>query len=98
MIQQLQEARGETQFSKAIESVKSAIPESLLISGHNPLTLLHSALSDGLHDRSDEHCLELASHIRVILGELSDRLAQALKDEAEVNNALSKLMAIKRET
>ncbi len=88
----LEAAKAETQFSKAFDSVKNAIPQALLINGHNPLTLLYSALSDGLHDQSDEHCLEIASSVRVILGELSERLAQALKDEAELNNALSKLM------
>jgi hypothetical protein len=44
----LKRAMAETQFTTALASVKSAIPQSLLINGHNPLTLLHSALSDGL--------------------------------------------------
>jgi hypothetical protein len=92
-IKALEEAKAETQFSKALANVKDAIPQALLINGHNPLTLLHSALSDGLHQRSDEHCLEIASSIRVVLAELSERLAQALKDEAELNKALSRLMA-----
>ncbi len=35
-------AKIETQFSTAIDMIKSAIPETLLIDGHNPLTLLHS--------------------------------------------------------
>jgi hypothetical protein len=48
-----------------------------------------------LHQRSDEQCLEIASSIRVVLAELSERLAQALKDEAELNKALSRLMANK---
>jgi len=88
-------AKNENQFSKALASVKDAMPQALLINGHNPLTLLHSALSDGLHDQTDEHCLEIASSVRVVLGELSERLAQALKDEAELNNALAKLMGTK---
>lgn len=88
-------AKKEDQFSRALSSVKDAMPQALLINGHNPLTLLHSALSDGLHVQTDEHCLEIASSVRVVLGELSERLAQALKDEAELNNALSKLMAVK---
>ncbi|MBI5388586.1 MAG: hypothetical protein HZA90_28320 [Verrucomicrobia bacterium] len=92
IITALKAAKNETQFSKALASVKDAMPQALLINGHNPLTLLHSALSDGLHDQTDEHCLEIASSVRVVLGELSERLAQALKDEAELNNALSKLM------
>jgi hypothetical protein len=91
-IAELEAAKAETQFSKALASVRTSIPQMLLVNGHNPLTLLHSALSDGLHQRSDEECLELASSIRIVLAELSERLAQALKDEAELNRALSRLM------
>jgi hypothetical protein len=91
-IEVLRAAKREIQFSKALNSVKDAIPQALLINGHNPLALLHSALSEGLHNQTDEYCLEIASSVRVILGELSDRLSQALKDEAELNHALSKLL------
>jgi hypothetical protein len=91
----LESAQAETQFSRALASVKSAIPQTLLINGHNPMTLLHSALSEGLHDHSDEQCLEIASSVRVVLAELSERLAQALKDEAELNKALARLMGTK---
>ena len=91
-IQELEAAKAETQFSKALASVKDSIPQTLLINGHNPLKLLHSALSDGLHDRDDAHCLTLASSIRVVLAELSERLSQALKDEVELNKALSHLL------
>ena len=93
----LEAAKAETQFSKALANVKDAIPQVLLINGHNPLLLLHSALSEGLHGRSDADCLELASSIRVVLAELSERLTQALKDEAELNKALSHLMNRKSE-
>ena len=91
-IETLKQAKNETQFSKALSSVKDALPQALLINGHNPLSLLHSALSEGLHNQTDEHCLEIASSVRVILGELSDRLGQALKDGAELYHALSKLL------
>lgn len=88
----LEAAKAETQFSKAIEKIKPAVPQALLVNGHNPLTLLHSALSEGLHQHSDEVCLELATSVRVVLAELSERLAQALHDEAELNKAISRLM------
>lgn len=71
---------------------KDAIPESLLINGHNPILLLHSALSEGVHAQTDEQCLEIAGSVRIVLGELSERLSQALKDEAELTKALSNLM------
>ena len=88
----LEAATKETRFSEALSLAEDAIPESLLISGHNPLKLLHSALSEGVHDRSDGECLETAQSVRVILVELSERIAQAIKDDAELRNALSNLM------
>src|SRR5258708_20031763 len=96
VITRLKNAQKETQFARAVESVKNALPQSLLINGHNPLTLLHSALSEGLHAKTDQHCLELAQVIRLVLEELSERLGQALKDEAELNKALTRLMAVKQ--
>ncbi|MFG0585461.1 hypothetical protein ACF8C1_19770 [Pseudomonas sp. zjy_9] len=94
-IELLKASQKDFRFSSAVESIKDVMPQALLINGHNPLTLLYMALSDGLHDKNDEHCLELASSIRVVLGELADRLSQVLKDEVEINNALAKLMSIK---
>lgn len=92
----LKEAVKETQFSTALKNAKDAIPESLLINGHSPLLLLHSALSEGVHALSDEQCLELASSVRIVLSELSERLSQALKDEAELSKALGTLMNYKK--
>ena len=90
-----EKAKNETQFSRSMEVAKSALPESLLIDGHNPLALLHSALSEGVHDLADDRCLEVAGSIRVVLVELSERISQALKDEAELKSALSTLLKIK---
>lgn len=89
----LEAAKKESRFTQALVDVKDAVPQSLLIDGHNPLLLLHAALSDGLHERTDEHCLEIATSVRVILAELAERLSQALKDEAELSRALAKLMS-----
>jgi hypothetical protein len=87
-----EEAERETQFSTAIEKIKAAIPQALLIDGHNPLTLLHSATSEGVHEKTDEECLHLATSVRVVLTELSERLAQILKDEAELRQAVGQLL------
>jgi hypothetical protein len=95
VIVSLEAAKSENQFTKSISMVKEAIPQALLINGHNPLTLLHKALSDGLHDRSDERCLQLAHDIRVVLADPSERISQSLKGEAELNTAVSKLMKVK---
>jgi hypothetical protein len=91
----LRKAKEETQFSKAMDMVKTAIPSFLLINSHNPLTLLHSALSEGLHDKTDEECLQLATSIRIVLTELAERISQALKDEATLRQAVSHLLQSK---
>jgi hypothetical protein len=97
MLTTLEAAKEEVQFSKALASVRDAIPQALLINDQNPLTLLHSALSVGLHGQTDERCLELAHDVRVVLIELAERLSQTLKDEAELNTAVSRLMSMKQD-
>ena len=45
--------------------------------------MLHGALSLGVHDLSDEECLELAISVRTVLIELAEKLGQAMKDALE---------------
>jgi hypothetical protein len=85
-------AEKETQFTKALDILKSAIPKSLLIGGQNPLTLLYAPLSEGIHELTDEQCLELATSIRVVLTELADRISRALQDQKELDDAVSRLL------
>ena len=92
LIGELKAAKQETQFSKAMGVIKHAVPQALLIDGHNPLSLLHNALSEGLHAQTDEQCLELAQSIRVVLFDLVERMANALRDDAELKGAVSRLL------
>jgi hypothetical protein len=89
----LDAAMKETQFSKAVDLTKAGFPQGLLIEGANPLTLLHDALSKGLHVYDDAICLELATDIRLVLAELAERLTQLLRDDAELKQAVSRLRA-----
>ena len=91
-IDTLHEAIKENRFSKALEMAKDVMPESLLIDGHSPILLLHRSLSRGVHELSDEECLKRANTVRLILGELSERLSAILKDKAELAKAVSTLM------
>jgi hypothetical protein len=85
-------AEKENQFTKAIDIVKPAIPDGLLINGQNPLTLLYAPLSEGIHELTDEQCLELATSIRVVLTELAERTSRALQDKKELDDAVSRLL------
>ena len=87
----LEKAKSGFQFRSAVDEFKDLIPDSLLIKGHNPLTLLHTALSRGLHNESEDECLDLARDIRAILTMFAEKLAQALSDDAEMNQAISHL-------
>lgn len=91
LISELRKPQNETQFRKAVEAIKHAMPETLLMNGHNPLQLLYMALSKGIHEQSDEECLSRARDIRIVLTGLADRLAQLLKDEAELSEAVARL-------
>ena len=92
MINDLRQAQKETQFSSALEAIKHGIPSSLLITGHNPLQLLHTALSKGVHELSDEECLERATSIRIVLANLAENIGHALKEQEELDAAVTKLL------
>lgn len=91
-IQKIENAKSETQFSTAIDSIKDVIPDALLIENHNPLTLLHKALSIGLHNHTDQECLALAHDIRTVLTKFSEKIAEVLKEDRNLDIALSRLM------
>ena len=97
LINDLDAAKLDFRFERAIDTIKIGIPEVLKIKGHNPLSLLHKALSEGLHVDSDAGCLEIATTIRVVLTELADRISQALKEQTELDEAVSRLLQGKRE-
>ncbi|MFA9476940.1 hypothetical protein ACERK3_01410 [Phycisphaerales bacterium AB-hyl4] len=92
LVKELEAAKQETQFEKSIRGIKHALPDSLLINGHNPLLLLHNALSEGLHAESDEDCLSLAHDIRVVLTAVAERMAEALREDAELQASVGRLM------
>ena len=96
VIKELEDAKKETQFINAIKSIKHGLPQALLINSQNPLALLHSALSEGLHTFEEKECLEIAGSIRTVLIEFADRLGQALKEEAELNAAVNRLTGKKK--
>ncbi len=93
----LEAAKNRIRFTSAIEQIADAIPDALMMAGHNPLTVLHQALSKKIHSETDEACLDAAQAIRTILGEFLHRLAEINRDEAEVTDAVQRLMNASRE-
>jgi hypothetical protein len=91
LIPDLERARGERQFSKAVENIADAVPDALKIDGRNPMTLLHQALSRRIHADTDEACLDAAHAIRTILVKFLELLALINKDDSEVTEAIRRL-------
>lgn len=95
-IEVLEQAIKEIQFKKALGMAKDVIPESLMIESRNPIALLHQVLSEGIHDLSDEECLDRATSVRILLTELSERLTRLLEDNKELKHAVQSLTDRKR--
>lgn len=95
VIAQLKAAQGERQFTRSIDAIKPGPLKAIYIDGHNPLTLLHDAISEGLHAQTDAENLSSAQTIRVLLAELANRIDQELADHKEVANAVANLLKAK---
>lgn len=95
VIPELENAKLEISFTKAMEQIKLALPQGLLVNGHNPLTALHGALSVGLHTESDADCLAAAQAVRVVLADLVERISLLKQDNQELQNAVQLLLAKK---
>ena len=95
LIEELGSAKKEISFTKAMEQIKTALPQGLLISGQNPLLALHNALSIGLHNESDAKCLEAAHDVRLVLTDLIERMSLLRQDKSELQSAVQRLIAKK---
>ncbi|TBA25995.1 hypothetical protein [Rhizobium ruizarguesonis] len=93
LIDELKAAKKEISFAKSIEKIKTGLPQGLLIDGHNPLNALHGALSEMLHNESDEDCLQNAQAIRVVLSDLVERIAMLKQDNKQLSDAVQRLLA-----
>jgi hypothetical protein len=91
MLDSLAAAKKEAQFSRAVDLAANAVPPTLLIDGHNPLSLLRTALTEGNAAKSDDEALEIATSMRIVLQEFAEKAHVALKDQGELRSAVSRL-------
>jgi hypothetical protein len=83
---QLAKAQNSKVAADKIEMVKDLVPPILCTAGVNPLNLLYSELSIGLHVETDEECLDKAALIRTCL----ERLISLLHVQKEQGTAYTK--------
>ena len=75
-----------------IDLVKDLLPSILKPNGMNPLGVLHSELSEGLHAESDEACLENAQHIKSILTFLINQIIQSKESAKGFTESMKSLL------
>ncbi len=95
LIEELNNAKKEISFTTAMEQIKTALPQGLLINGHNPLLALHGALSVGLHGESDDECLASANAVRLVLTDLAEKMSIIRQENRELQSAVQHLIAKK---
>lgn len=75
-----------------IDLVKDLLPSILKPNGMNPLGVLHSELSEGLHAATDEACLENANHIKSILTFLINQIIQSKESAKSFTTSMKSLL------
>lgn len=75
-----------------IDLIKDLLPTILKPNGINPLGILHSELSEGLHAENDESCLENATHIKSILIYLVNQIIQSKQSAKEFSHGMKSLL------
>lgn len=75
-----------------IDLVKDLLPSILRPDGMNPLAVLHSSLSEGLHTESDEACLQQAVIIREVLLFLVNQVALSKAATKNFTEGMRKLL------
>lgn len=80
-----------------IDIVKDLLPSILRPNGMNPLGVLHSELSEGLHAATDESCLENANHIKSILVFLINQIIQSKESAKSFTSSMKSLLGKRAE-
>jgi hypothetical protein len=88
----LQRTKASFVATEKIEVVKHLIPTILRPGGANPLGILHTALSEGIHALSDEECLDRAVAVREAMIFLVHQVAETKSSAQKFNAHIRKLL------
>jgi hypothetical protein len=91
----LEKVKNDIRADVRIEAVKDLVPAILRPENINPLSVLHSALSEELCAHSDEECLEYAADVRESLTFLIEQV-QRTKENAKTYVASIRALQEKR--
>ena len=87
----LEELRKESPMSNKIKVANHALPEYLNPSGQNPLGRLYKVLSEGVHEFSEEECLDKARATSECLAYLVSELTSRKKHRDQFKSMIGEL-------
>jgi hypothetical protein len=93
----LEETKKTRVTQEKINLVKDLIPSILKPNGMNPLGILHSELSKGIHSEPDDICLENANHIKNILTFLINQIIKSKESAKDFTDSMKSLLTKKSE-
>jgi hypothetical protein len=91
-LEALEKAKRTTVTQDKIDLVKDLLPPILRPDGMNPLYALHNTLSEGLHNESDERCLELAVEVRETLVFLVNQIEVTKSSSTRFTESMRRLL------
>ncbi|MEE9378071.1 MAG: hypothetical protein V3V33_08550 [Candidatus Lokiarchaeia archaeon] len=94
----LEESRKAKNTQEKIALVKDLLPPILMPERYNPLKTLHEVLSKGIHNLTDEECLENAQIIKDTLIFLINSILKRKKEQQEFSEGMKKLLEKKKKT
>ena len=90
--EKLEQVKKEKITENKINLVKDLLPKSLQVDGMNPLKELYGVLSQGIHNETDEECMDKAEAIRCILVFLVNQVIRTKKDKKYFTEGMKKIL------
>jgi hypothetical protein len=88
----LESYRGNHHMSNLIEGINEYLPASIKNIGNNPLKVLYSQLSGGIHSFSEQECFEKAQLIDTLLKFIIKKINEENSEIKRARDAMNKLM------
>src|SRR5690349_14074533 len=90
-LQKIEEVKSSWRFDDKIDYAAKALPKHLKPGGVNPLDRLHDLTSEGLHQKSDEECLDIFDRCKGAFEYVFRRLVVEIADARSYVEGLTKL-------
>jgi hypothetical protein len=86
----IEEAIRSVAFEQKLKAVSSFVSDSVDVEGHNPIYLMYSKLSQGIHALDDQQCVEISQAVSSLLINLLVQLDEQRQTYVDAVKALAK--------